>query len=78
MRLTHEPLHTDLLDMELIELKFMFDRGTWLLRVMMVDFNHSTTQLTTTIAISSSYPTINPVVKQLSMSRVCCLGHQLA
>ncbi|KAN0077095.1 N-acetyltransferase B complex (NatB) non catalytic subunit domain containing protein [Tylopilus felleus] len=27
MRLTHEPLHTDLLDMELIELKFMFDRA---------------------------------------------------
>lgn len=26
MRLTHEPLSTDLIDMELIELKFIFDR----------------------------------------------------
>ncbi|KAG9318673.1 N-acetyltransferase B complex non catalytic subunit-domain-containing protein [Chiua virens] len=27
MRLTHEPLNTDVIDMELIELKFMFDRA---------------------------------------------------
>ncbi|KAF8447742.1 actin cytoskeleton organization protein [Boletus edulis BED1] len=27
MRLTHEPLNTDIIDMELIELKFMFDRA---------------------------------------------------
>jgi hypothetical protein len=26
MRLTHEQLNTDIIDMELIELKFMFDR----------------------------------------------------
>lgn len=29
MRLTHEPLNTDIIDMELIELKFMFDRGAF-------------------------------------------------
>lgn len=28
MRLTHEQLHTDIIDMELIELKFIFDRCT--------------------------------------------------
>ena len=28
MRLTHEQLHTDIIDMELIELKFIFDRRT--------------------------------------------------
>lgn len=28
MRITHEPLISDLVDMELIELKFIFDRCT--------------------------------------------------
>ena len=28
MRVTHEPINSDLIDMELIELKFIFDRCT--------------------------------------------------
>jgi N-terminal acetyltransferase B complex non-catalytic subunit len=27
MRLTHEPISSDIIDMELIELKFVFDRS---------------------------------------------------
>jgi N-terminal acetyltransferase B complex non-catalytic subunit len=27
MRLAHEPITSDIIDMELIELKFIFDRG---------------------------------------------------
>lgn len=27
MRLTHEPINSDIIDMELIELKFIFDRS---------------------------------------------------
>ena len=38
MRLTHEPLNTDIIDMELIELKFMFDRGASL-DISMNDFD---------------------------------------
>lgn len=40
MRLTHEPIGADLIDMELIELKFIFDRSellTWIARF----FSHS-------------------------------------
>jgi hypothetical protein len=31
MRLTHEPINTEIIDMELIELKFIFDRCMYLL-----------------------------------------------
>lgn len=29
MRLAHEPIASDLIDMELIEMKFLFDKSVW-------------------------------------------------
>jgi len=34
MRLTHEPLVSDLIDMELIELKFIFDKSAYIITIM--------------------------------------------
>lgn len=61
MRMTHEPITSDLIDMELIELKFIFDRSASreICCGLFSDFDF---QVTLTIGILISFPTINPNV----------------
>lgn len=72
MRVAHEPLNAELVDMELIELKFIFDRSMYCLshdpkRIL----THLALQFTTIIGISRSSPTISLDASHLSMSKPC-------
>lgn len=60
MRVAHEPLNAELVDMELIELKFIFDRSMHLSHKHheLTDLHHCL-QFTTITGISRSFPTIN-------------------
>lgn len=62
MRVFHEPVNTDLTDMELIELKFIFARREFICcapKDMLVKLLY---QYTTTTVTTTSFQTINPGV----------------
>lgn len=69
MRVFHEPVSTDLTDMELIELKFIFARREFFYHIpktMLAELPHQCTMTTETTPFS---PTTNPGTVPRSMSK---------
>lgn len=72
MRVFHEPVSTDLTDMELIELKFIFARREFTRctpKIMLVEL---LCQFTTTTVTMRFLPTINPDTDLRSVTRPLC------
>jgi len=71
MRLTHEPITSDLIDMELIELKFIYDRSLCKNNTMLSFSDHSL-QATMITETSLFFLIISPRSRQLFRSKARC------
>jgi hypothetical protein len=71
MRLTHEPITSDLIDMELIELKFIYDRSLCRTTLCYLFSNHNL-QATMITGISLFSLIISPRPLQLFRSKARC------
>lgn len=77
MRVFHEPVNTDLTDMELIELKFIFARRESIRCTFHTVLFEVLFQYTTTTATTKSSPTTNPDMGHHSMDKQLCSGKNL-
>ena len=69
MRVPHEAINSELVDMELIELKFIFDRRMSTRRPLLTGLVPDCLQSTTITETSPSLPTTSPVAVKLSTTR---------
>lgn len=78
MRLAHESVTQDLVDMELIELKFIFDRRKFVSAVLSTTRgSRAFVQTITTTGTSPSFLTINPAGNRRSRRRLKRSGKSL-
>ena len=77
MRVFHEPVNTDLTDMELIELKFIFARRETIRCTFHTAFFEVLSQCTTTTVTMRSSPIINLDMGHHSMNKQLFLGKNL-
>ncbi len=75
MRVAHEPISAELVDVELVELKFIFDRRKCSLCMTDITFKSTIPLKFITITETLIFsPTINHAASQPSMSRQRCSG----